>query len=185
MTRDDAWALLTEWTTNPNLLKHMLAVEAAMRAYARKFGGDEDEWGLVGLLHDMDYERYPSLEPGHHPYVGVAELRRRGVPEAWTRAILSHADYTGVARETPMEKTLAAVDELTGFIIAVALVKGRSLDNVGVDSVKKKFKDKAFAKGVHREEIFKTADDLGVPLDDHIAFVIEALKPVARDFGLA
>lgn len=184
MTRDEAWALVCEWITNPNLRKHLLAVEASMRAYARKYGEDEETWGTVGLIHDLDYERCPSQEAGH-PVVGVEELRRRGVPEAWCRAILSHADYSGVARETLMERSLYAVDELVGFIIAVALVKpGKSLAEVDVASVRKKMKDKAFARGVNREDVIRGADELGVPLDDHITFVIGALQQIAPMLGL-
>lgn len=183
-TRDEAWALLTAHTSSPNLLKHMLAVEAAMRAYARRFGEDEEAWGLTGLLHDLDYERHPSQEAGH-PFVGVALLRERGIPEAVCRAILSHADYSGVSRTTQMEKALFAVDELTGFIIAVALVRPtRSLAGVDVPSVQRKMKDKAFARGVRREDIVRGADELGVPLEDHIGFVIEALQGVAPQLGL-
>lgn len=184
MTRDEAWALVCEWITNPNLRKHLLAVEASMRAYARKYGEDEETWGTVGLIHDLDYERCPSQEAGH-PFVGVEQLRRRGVPEAWCRAILSHADYSGVARETLMERSLYAVDELVGFIIAVALVKpGKSLAEVDVASVRKKMKDKAFARGVNREDVIRGAEKLGVPLDDHITFVIGALQQCAPMLGL-
>lgn len=184
MTRVEAWALVCEWITNPNLRKHLLAVEASMRAYARKYGEVEETWGTVGLIHDLDYERCPSQEAGH-PVVGVEELRRRGVPEAWCRAILSHADYSGVARETLMERSLYAVDELVGFIIAVALVKpGKSLAEVDVASVRKKMKDKAFARGVNREDVIRGADELGVPLDDHITFVIGALQQIAPMLGL-
>jgi putative nucleotidyltransferase with HDIG domain len=161
----------------------MLAVEAAMRAYARHFGADEEAWGIVGLLHDFDYERHPSREAGH-PFVGVEELRRRGVPEEWCRAILSHADYSGVARESAMEKALFACDELTGFVVAVALVKGKSLGNVGVESVKKRMRDKAFARAVDRGDIVRGAAELGVPLDEHIAFVSRAMTSVAAELGL-
>jgi putative nucleotidyltransferase with HDIG domain len=184
MTREGAWNLLCEWIANPNLRKHLLAAEAAMRAYARKFEEDEETWGIVGLLHDLDYERCPSQEAGH-PFVGVEELRRRGVPDTWPRAILSHADYSGVGRETLMEKTLYAVDELVGFIIAVALVKpGKSLAEVDVPSVRKKMKDKAFARGVNREDVIRGAEELGIPLDQHIAFVIGALQNSAQQLGL-
>ena len=184
MTRDQAWALACEWISNPNLRKHLLAAEAAMRAYARRFGEDEDIWGTVGLVHDLDYERCPSQEAGH-PFVGVEELRRRGVPEAWCRAVLAHADYSGVPRQSNMEKALYGVDELVGFIIAVALVKpGRSLAVVDVASVKKKMKDKAFARGVNREDVLRGADDLGVPLDEHIDLVIQALRGSASQLGL-
>ena len=184
MTRDEAWAVLTEHTSNPNLLKHMLGVEAVMRAYARRFGEDEEAWGLAGLLHDLDYEQHPSQEAGH-PFAGVEVLRRRGLDERLCRAILSHADYSGVARETAMEKALFAADELTGFIIAVALVKpNRTLAEVDVPSVRKKMKDKAFAKGVRREDIVNGAAEVGVPLDEHIAGVIAALQGIASHLGL-
>ena len=182
--RDEAWAILTEQTSSPQLLKHMLAVEAVMRAYARKFGEDEEAWGLTGLLHDLDYERHPSQEAGH-PFVGVDLLRGRGLEEPICRAILTHADYSGVARETRMERALFAADEISGFVIAVALVRPtRSLADVDVAAVKKKMKDKAFARGVRREDIVRGAEELGVPLDEHIAFVIEALRAVGPSLGL-
>ncbi len=182
-SREAAWALLNEWVQNPNLIKHMLAVEAAMRAYARRFGGDEHQWALAGLLHDMDYERYPDLEV--HPLKAVEELRRRGYPEAVTYAIASHNSRTGCPRTSPVDKALFACDELTGFITAVALVRpSKSLHEVTVESVKKKFKDKAFARGVHREEIFQGAEELGVPLDEHIQTVIDAMRSVAPQLGL-
>jgi len=184
MTREEAWGILTEETTNPNLLKHMLAVEAVMRVYARRFGEDAEDWGLVGLLHDLDYERHPSQEAGH-PYAGASLLRDRGLDERLCRAILSHADYSGVPRETRMEKALFAADELSGFVIAVALVKPtRSLADVEVSSVQKKMKDKAFAKGVRREDIVRGAAELGVPLEEHIATVIGALQEIAPQLGL-
>lgn len=184
MTRDEAWALVCEWIHNENLRKHVLAVEAAMRAYAVKFDGDADEWGTVGLLHDLDYERHPSQEAGH-PFVGVEELRRRGVPAHWTRAILSHADYSGVPRQSPLEHSLYAVDELVGLVTATALVRpGRSLAEVDVSAVRKKMKDKAFARGVSREDVIRGADELGVTLDEHIGTVIAALQRIARQLGL-
>lgn len=184
MTRDEAWLLVCEWIQNANLRKHLLATEAAMRAYARRFGDDEETWGTIGLLHDLDYERHPSQEAGH-PFVGADELRRRGVPEAWTRAMLAHADYSGVPREAAVEKALYAVDELVGFITAVALVRpNRSLAEVDVAAVRKKMKDKAFARGVNREDIVKGAEELGVPLDEHVAFVIAALQQAAPQLGL-
>lgn len=184
MTRDQAWSLVCEWIQNPNLRKHLLATEAAMRTYARRFGEDEETWGIVGLVHDLDYERCPSQEAGH-PFVGVEELRRRGVPEAWRRAVLSHAGYSGVARQTRMEQALYAVDELVGFIIAVALVKpGRSLAEVDVASVKKKMKDKAFARGVNRDDVVGGAEGLGIPLDEHIDTVIRALREISPQLGL-
>jgi putative nucleotidyltransferase with HDIG domain len=184
MTRDQAWALVCEWMHQPNLRKHLLAAEAAMRAYARRYGEDEETWGIVGLLHDLDYERCPSQAAGH-PFVGVEELRRRGVPETWCRAVLSHADYSGVPRETTMAKALFAVDELVGFIVAVALVKpGKSLAEVDVAAVTRKMKDKAFARGVNRDDVILGAAELGVPLEEHIAVVITALQSVAPQLGL-
>jgi putative nucleotidyltransferase with HDIG domain len=182
--RDEAWALLVGETPSVNLQKHMLAVEAVMRAYARRFGEDEDTWGLVGLLHDLDYERHPSQEAGH-PFAGVELLRQRGLPEPLCRAILSHADYSGVARETRMEKTLFAADELSGFVIAVALVRpSRAIADVDVPSVLKKMKDKAFARAVRREDIVRGAEELGVPLEEHIGVVIQALTGIAPQLGL-
>ncbi|HFB68071.1 MAG TPA: HDIG domain-containing protein [Calditrichae bacterium] len=183
MTREEAYALLTEYTKKENLIKHALAVEAAMRAYARKFGEDEEAWGIVGLLHDFDYEMYPSLED--HPFKGAEILREKGYPEEWIEAILGHAEHTGVPRKTNMAKALFAVDELCGFITAVALVRpDKKLDSVKVKSVKKKLKDKAFARQVSREDIRKGAEELGVDLDEHIAFVLEAMKSVADKLGL-
>ncbi len=183
MTREEAYRLLTEYTKKENLIKHALAVEAAMRAYARKFGEDEEAWGIVGLLHDFDYEMYPSLED--HPFKGAEILRQKGFPEEWVEAILVHAEHTGVPRTTLMAKTLFAVDELCGFITAVALVRpDKKLESVAVKSVKKKLKDKAFARQVSREDIRKGADELGVALDEHIAFVLEAMKAIAPRLGL-
>jgi len=182
-TRDEAYALLTEYTKNPNLVKHGLAVEAAMRAYARRLGEDEDEWSIVGLLHDFDYEKWPT--PEDHPARGAEILAERGYPEHMIRAVKSHANYMGIARETPMEKALFAVDELTGFIVAVALVRpSKSVLDVKVSSVKKKFKDKRFAAGVNRDDIFNGAEALGVELDEHIATVIEAMQSIAAELGL-
>lgn len=184
-TRKDAWALVTEFTANANLIKHMLAVEAAMRAYARRFGEDEELWGIVGLLHDFDYERYPDLTVEGHPVVGSKVLRERGWPEEVIRAVLSHADYTGVTRETRMEKTLAAVDDLTGFIVAVALVRpSKSIHDVKVKSVRKKWKSKAFAAAVDRAAIEAAAEDLGVELWAHVAFVLQAMQDIADELGL-
>jgi putative nucleotidyltransferase with HDIG domain len=178
-----AWKLLTEFTQSESLLKHALAVEACMRAYARKASADEDLWGTVGLLHDFDYDKYPSLED--HPYKGSEILKERGYSEEVRRAILSHAEYTGEARISPMEKTLFACDELAGFITACALVKpGKSLAEVEAPSVKKKMKDKAFARSVHREDIMQGAADLGLDLETHIAFCIDAMKSIARELGL-
>jgi predicted hydrolase (HD superfamily) len=220
--RNAAWCLLTEFTQSESLRKHALAVEACMRAYARKFGGAatgpnidsslgkgsyqgtlsgvphgdqkdsgasaldlsaEDLWGIVGLMHDFDYERWPSLED--HPYRGNEILKERGWPELITRAIMSHAEYTGVTRDTPMEKALFACDELAGFITAVALIKpGKSLAEVDVKSVRKRMKDKAFARKVNRDDIIHGAADLGVDLDEHIEFCIEAMKGIAAELGL-
>ena len=180
---DDGWKLLTEYTKSESLRKHALAVEACMRAYARKSSADVELWGLVGLLHDFDYEKFPSAE--EHPYKGREILKEHGYSEEILRAILSHAEYTGVARVTPMEKTLFACDELAGFITACALVKpGKSLAEVEAKSVRKKMKDKAFARSVKREDIVKGAADLGVDLEQHIAFCVEAMKTVARELGL-
>src|SRR4051812_13205631 len=181
--RNQDWNLLTEFTQSESLRKHALAVEACMRAYARKFGADEDLWGTVGLLHDFDYERWPT--PAEHPYKGNEILKERGYSDEIRRAIMSHAEYSGVSRDTAMEKALFACDELAGFITAVALIKpGKSLAEVDVKSVRKRMKDKAFARKVSRDDIINGAKDLGVDLDEHIAFCIEALKPVAKELGL-
>jgi len=183
MTREDAWSLLTEYTQSESLRKHALAVEACMRAYARKFGEDEGTYSLTGLLHDFDYERFPTAE--EHPYVGSKVLAERGWPDDIRRAIMSHAEYSGVPRETNMEKALFACDELAGFITAVALVKpNKSLAEVDAKSVRKRMKDKAFARSVNREDITKGAQELGVDLDEHIAFCIEAMKGIAKELGL-
>jgi putative nucleotidyltransferase with HDIG domain len=188
MTYDDALALMHEFTPSEALRKHMYAVEVAMRAYARKLDADEAAWGLVGLLHDFDYERYPNPEhraDDEHPAWGVRLLRERGFPDESCQAILGHATYCGVPRATPMAKTLFAVDELCGFLVACALVRpSKSLNDLEVKSVKKKLKDKAFARGVSREDIALGADELGVPLDDHVAFLIEALRPHEARLGL-
>jgi predicted hydrolase (HD superfamily) len=185
--REAGWQLLTEFTQSESLRKHALAVEACMRACAGKFGhGSPEEaelWGIVGLIHDFDYERWPSLED--HPYKGNAILKERGWPENIMRAIMSHAEYSGVTRDTLMEKALFACDELAGFITAVALIKpGKSLAEVAAKSVRKRMKDKAFARKVNRDDIINGAADLGVDLDEHIAFCIEALKPIATELGL-
>jgi putative nucleotidyltransferase with HDIG domain len=180
---DDAWKLLTEFTQSESLLKHALAVEVCMRAYARKLSGDEELWGVVGLLHDFDYDRYPRLED--HPYRGNEILKERGYSDEIRRAIMSHADYSGVTRESPMEKALFACDELAGFITACALVKpGKSLAEVEAPSVKRKMKDKAFARSVNRADIVNGAADMGVELEQHIAFCIEAMKGIAGELGL-
>lgn len=183
MNRSEALALLYEFTKNENLRKHGLAVEAAMRAYARKYGGDEEVWGMVGLLHDFDYEAHPTL--AEHPFAGAQILRERGWPEEIVEGVLAHADHTGVERNTPMKKAVFGVDELTGLITATALMYGRSLTNIDASKVRKKLKDKAFARGVIREDIYKGVQELGVDLDEHIAFVLEAMRGVAGDLGLA
>jgi putative nucleotidyltransferase with HDIG domain len=181
--RDSVWGLLTEFTQSESLRKHALAVEACMRAYARKLGGDEALWGVVGLLHDFDYEKYPSLDD--HPFKGNEILRERGYSEEIRNAIMSHAEYTGVPRQSPMEKALFACDELAGFITAVALVKpSKSLAEVDAKSVRKKMKDKAFARSVNRNDIVTGAAELGVDLEEHIAFCVEAMKGIAGELGL-
>ena len=183
MNREEAYALLTEYTSKDGLIKHALAVEAAMRAYARRFGEEEETWGVIGLLHDFDYEKYPTA--ADHPFKGAEILRQKGFPEEWIRVILSHASYTGVPRDSLMAKTLFAVDELCGFITAVAYVRpNRKLAEVKVKSVKKKLKDKAFARQVNREEIREGAEELGIPLDEHIEFVISAMQEIAGELGL-
>jgi putative nucleotidyltransferase with HDIG domain len=181
--REEAWCLLTEFTQSESLRKHALAVEACMRAYAPKFGGDDVLWSLVGLLHDFDYEKYPSRED--HPYKGNEILKERGWSDEIRRAIMSHAEYSGVTRDSAMEKALFACDELAGFITACALVKpGKSLAEVEAKSVRKKMKDKAFARSVSRDDIVNGAADLGVDLEEHIAFCIEAMKGIAEQLGL-
>ena len=182
--RDEAWALLREYTTKPGLIGHALAVEAALRAYARKLDGDEDAWGLVGLLHDFDYERWPT--PQDHPFRGVAILEARGYPDWFRRAILSHASYSGVPRESTLEHALFGCDELCGFLVACALVAPeRELAAVRVESVHRKLKSKGFAASVSRDDIVHGAQALGVDLDEHIGFVLAALQGVARELGLA
>ena len=184
--RGDAWELLCEYTKGDSLRKHALAVEAAMRACALRYGGPDaevDEWGMAGLLHDFDYEMFPS--PDQHPFTGSNILCGRGYPDHIIRAILGHATYTGVPRDTVMARALFATDELCGFLVACALVRpNRSLDDLEVSSVKKKLKDKAFARTVNRDDIKQGVEELGVDLDDHIRFVIEALKPVQSEIGL-
>jgi predicted hydrolase (HD superfamily) len=194
INREAAWCLLTEFTQSESLRKHALAVEACMRACAKKFAqgnnaganfglSEEDLWGIVGLIHDFDYDRYPSLDD--HPYKGNAILQERGWPEVINRAVMSHAEYTGVTRDSQMEKALFACDELAGFITAVALIKpSKSLAEVDVRSVRKRMKDKAFARKVNRDDIVHGAAELGVDLDEHIALCIEALKPIATQLGL-
>ena len=182
-TREDAWALLCEFTDNPSLIKHALGVEAAMRAYARHFAEDEEAWGVVGLVHDFDYQQNPTEET--HLHVGCRILRERGWPEAWVRAIASHADYMGVPRDTLMARALFAVDELSGFLSAAALVRpDKAIAEVQVKSVKKKLKDKAFARGVNRDDVYRGAEALGVELDAHIAFVRDAMATIADQLEL-
>ncbi len=174
ISRGAAWDLLCEWTQSESLRRHMLAVEAAMRAYAPRFDGDVELWGLTGLLHDLDYERYPNLEDGH-PRYAIRELEARGYPPELVRAVASHADFLGVPRETPMEKALYAVDELSGFILAVAYVRPEGLVGMTPKSVKKKLKQPSFAAAVNREELREGAEDLGIDFDEHLTIVIEAL----------
>ncbi len=183
MDRDDAWKLVCEWTESESLRKHMLAVETAMRAYAREFGKDEEKWGITGLLHDMDYEKHPT--PAEHPMVAVRELERRGYPDDVLEAIKGHADYLDVPRETPMAKTLYAVDELSGFITACALVRPEGLEGLKAKSVKKKMKQKSFAASVDREDIVKGAQELDVDFDEHIEFVAAAMCERADSLGLS
>jgi len=187
-TRDDAWNLLCEYTQNESLRKHALAVEACVRAYARKTGADEELWSLTALLHDFDYERWPNdahSPTAEHPAGGSAILRERGYPEELIRAILSHADYCGIPRQTPLEHTLFACDELAGFLTACALVKpSKSIFEVEPDSVKRKLKDKAFARGVNREDVRKGAEELGLAIEEHIAFCIAAMRAAAETLGL-
>ena len=187
-SRADALALQHEYTQSDSLRKHMLAVEAAMRAYAEKFGEDVERWGLAGLMHDFDYERFPNAEHSPtegHPAHGVRILRERGWPEDILQAIMGHGTYTGVARETRMARTLFAVDELTGLVTATALVRpSRSVHEVDARSVRKKMKDKGFAKGVSREDVTLGAQELGVDLDEHIQFVVVAMQKVADSLGL-
>ena len=184
MNRESTWGLLTEFTQSESLRKHALSVEACMRAYARKYGEDEEKWAITGLIHDFDYEQHPTAE--EHPFVGVKLLAEHGYPEEIRRAVLSHAQYSGVPRESQMEKALFACDELAGFITAVAMVKpGKSLAEVDAKSVRKKMKDKAFARAVSRDDIVQGAAEMGVDLDEHIAFCIEAMKSIAGELGLA
>ena len=188
-TREEAWTLLCEYTQSESLRKHMLAVEACVRAYARKNGADENSWSLAALLHDFDYERWPNQEhaaDSGHPSEGAKILRGKGYPEEVIRAILSHADYTGVTRDSLLEKTLFACDELAGFITACSYVRpSKSVLDLEAGSVKKRMKDKAFARGVNREDVIKGAEELGLPLEEHIAFCIEAMRAIAPELGLA
>jgi predicted hydrolase (HD superfamily) len=183
LSREDAWALVTEYTQSESLRKHMLGVEAAVRGYARQFGEDEDDWGAVALLHDFDYERYP--DPQNHPFRGVEILKEKGYPEWATRAILSHADYSGVTRDSRLEKTLYACDEMSGFVTAASLVRpSKSILDLEASSVIKRMKDKAFARAVSREDLRRGAEELGLPLDQHIANVIAFMRVRADELGL-
>jgi len=181
--RDSAWQLLTEWTLSDSLRKHALAVEAAVRGYARKFGEDEEAWGSVALLHDLDYERYPTS--ADHPFRGCEELQRRGYPDWFTRAILSHADYSGIARDSLLERTLYACDEMAGFVTAAALVRPtKSILDLEAASVLKRMKDKAFARAVSRDDLRRGAAELGLPLEEHVANVIAFMRNNADTLGL-
>jgi putative nucleotidyltransferase with HDIG domain len=183
LTRADAWALLTEYTQNENLRKHALGVEAAVRGYARRFGDDEEAWGVTALLHDFDYDRYPDLKD--HPFRGAEILRERGCPEWLVHAVLSHADHTGVARETRLEHTLFACDEMAGFVTAAALVRpSKSLMDLEAKSVVKRMKEKAFARAVNRDDLRRGAEEIGLPLDEHAANVIAFMREKADELGL-
>ena len=183
LSREQAWALLTEYTQNENLQKHALAVEAAVRGYAREFGEDEAAWGVTALLHDFDYDRYPDL--ADHPFKGAEILRERGYPEWLVRAVLSHADHTGVARETRLEHTLFACDEMAGFVTAAALIRpSKSLLDLEAKSVVKRMKEKAFARAVNRDDLRRGAEEIGVPLDAHVANVIGYMRAEADALGL-
>jgi len=187
LNRDDAVALMHEYTQNENLRRHMYAVEAAMRAYAKHYGEDEDLWGITGLLHDFDYERWPNEErkaDDEHPTTGVRILREKGYPEEVLQAILGHAEHTGVPRESRMAKVLFAVDELTGLITACALVRPTGLSDLKVKSVRKKFKDSSFARGVNREEVKQAIEELGVEFSGHVQLVIDAMREIQDDLGL-
>ena len=182
-TREDAWVLLNEYTDSPSLIKHALAVEAAMRAYAERYGEDVESWGIIGLIHDFDYQQNPTEDT--HLHVGTGILREQDWPEEWILAVASHADYMGVPRDTLAAKTLFAVDELTGFLTACALVRpDKSIADVRIKSVKKKLKDKAFARGVNRDDVHGGAEALGVDLGEHIEFVRDAMATIADELGL-
>lgn len=187
--RVDAWQLLCEFTQSESLRKHALAVEACVKAYAKKNGGDEELWSITALLHDFDYERWPNAEhhpTQEHPFEGSKILREKGYPEEMIHAILGHADYSGVPRVSALDHALFACDELAGFLTACALIKpSKSIHEVETSSVKKKLKDKAFARGVNREDVYKGAEELGVPLEEHIAFCIEAMRGAADELGLS
>ena len=183
-TREDAWNLVCEWISSESLRKHLLGVEAAMRAYAREGGEDEELWGITGLVHDLDYERYPDLDTGH-PRHALKELEARGYPQEVIDAVAGHAEFLGVARETPLAKTLFAVDELSGFIAACALVRPTGIEGMTPKSVRKKLKQPSFAAGVDRDQVHRGAEELGVDFDQHVAFVIEAMADGADELGLA
>jgi putative nucleotidyltransferase with HDIG domain len=183
LSRQQAWDLFCEWTASTSLRRHVMAVETCMRAYAPRFGGDEETWGLVGLLHDLDYERFPDAETGH-PRMGMEELQRRGFSPEFVRAVASHADYLDVPRETPMEKALYAVDELSGFVMACAYVRPEGIHGMTPKSVKKKMKAAAFAAAVDRDDLRRAAEDLGVDFDEHVATVIAALEARAGELEL-
>jgi putative nucleotidyltransferase with HDIG domain len=182
LSREQAWDTLTRYTQSEALRRHALAVEASMRAYARKFGEDEEIWGIVGLLHDFDWEIHPTLD--QHPQDGAPILREEGYPEHVVEAVLSHAEHLGIPRMNQLEKTLFACDELSGFIHACGLVRPDGIDSLTPKSVRKKLKQPSFAAGVHRDEVYKGAEELGVDLDEHIAFIIEAMRPIAHELGL-
>ena len=182
ISRDRAWETLTRHTKSEALRRHALAVEAAVRAYARRFGEDEELWGVTALLHDFDWEMHPTLE--QHPQDGAPILRDEGYPEVVIEGVLSHAEHLGLPRDTPLKKTLFACDELSGFIHACGLVRPDGIETLEPKSVKKKLKQPSFAAGVNRDDVYKGAEELGVELDDHIRFVIEALRPIAADLGL-
>jgi putative nucleotidyltransferase with HDIG domain len=182
ISRDRAWDTLTRHTKSEALLRHALAVEASVRAYARKFGEDEELWGVTALLHDFDWEMHPTLD--QHPQDGAPILREEGYPDVVIEGVLSHAEHLGLPRDTPMKKTLFACDELSGFIHACGLVRPDGIETLEPKSVKKKLKQPSFAAGVKREDVYTSAEELGVELDDHIRFVIEALRPIAGELGL-
>ena len=182
VTRERAWETLTRYTKSEALLRHALAVEASVRAYARKFGEDEELWGVTALLHDFDYEIHPTLDK--HPQDGAPILREEGYPEVVIEGVLSHAEHLAMPRDTPLKRTLFACDELSGFVHACGLVRPDGIETLEPKSVKKKLKQPSFAAGVHRDEVYRSAEELGVELDDHIRFVIEALRPIAPELGL-
>jgi putative nucleotidyltransferase with HDIG domain len=182
-TRQQAWELVCEWVESDSLRKHLLGVEAGMVAYARRYGEDEERWAVTGLVHDLDYERYPDLETGH-PRYALKELEQRGYPQDVIDAVAGHADFMGVARETPMAKTLYAVDELSGFIAACALVRPTGIEGMKPKSVRKKLKQPSFAAGVDRAEVARGAEELGVDFDEHVAFLIEAMAERSDELGL-